>query len=96
MPMGEVQKKMPRSLKDYQGKDPPDAESKAEILEAVKQRSGRSESELFSELCEVTKHERAEGRMNNLYLEDIYEKLAPMLTQAQCEKMREVLRRLKE
>ena len=82
---------MARSLKDVPDTDPAQA-----IRDAVDARSGKSESELLSELSELTRQERAAGRMNDLYMEDIYEKLSPMLTDAQREKMREVLRRLKE
>lgn len=82
---------MTRSLKDYQNIDDENA-----LREALAARSGQSEGELLGELIEVTRQERAAGRMDNLVMDDIYEKLSPMLTEKQREKMREVLARLKE
>lgn len=85
---------MARSLKDYQRKDTAGGEQA--IREALEARSGRSEAELLDELAALTRQEREAGRMDNMVMDDIYEKLSPMLTEEQRLKMRQVLSRLKE
>ncbi|MDO4572715.1 MAG: hypothetical protein Q4C13_05040 [Clostridia bacterium] len=81
---------MTRSLKDFQP-----GNEEAQIREAIQARSGLSENELLSELEEVTRMEREAGRMDNLVMDEIYDKLSPMLSDKQREKMREVLERLR-
>jgi RecA/RadA recombinase len=85
---------MARSLKDYQRKDAVSEEDM--IREAIDARSGRSKAELLDELAELTRQERDAGRMDNMVMDDIYEKLSPMLTEQQRQKMQQVLSRLKE
>ncbi len=82
---------MTRSLKDYKDVNSGDA-----LRDALESRNGRSESELLDELGELTRQERAAGRMDNGIMDDLYEKLSPMLTPKQREKMQEVLSRLKD
>lgn len=85
---------MARSLKDYQRKT---AASEEDMLrEVVDAHSGQSEAELLDELAALTRQEREAGRMDNMVMDDIYEKLSPMLTDQQRQKMRQVLSRLKE
>lgn len=67
-----------------------------EVRETVDHFGGRSEDELFDALKQVTEAERSAGRLDDTRMENIYEKLAPLLTERQREKMREVIRRLKE
>ena len=67
-----------------------------DVREVVDQFAGSSEAELFDALKQVTAAERAAGRLDDTRMEAIYEKLAPMLTERQREKMREVIRRLRE
>lgn len=85
---------MARSLKDYQRKDALSEEEA--IRETLEARSGRSKAELLDELAELTRQEREAGRMDNMVMDDIYEKLSPMLTEQQRKKMQQVLSRLKE
>lgn len=66
------------------------------LQETVAQYAGKSREELFDTLKNVTEQERAAGGINNTKMDDIYEKLSPFLTDAQRERMQEVLRRLKE
>lgn len=70
--------------------------SEADVAEAVSALRGKSENELFETLRETTQAERDAGRMDDVMMESIYEKLAPMLSERQKERMREVIRRLKE
>ncbi|MDO4544281.1 MAG: hypothetical protein Q4C01_06975 [Clostridia bacterium] len=58
--------------------------------------SNKDGDELMSTLEEMTREQKASGELNNTKMEEIYEMLAPMLTEQQCEKMREVIKRLKE
>lgn len=81
---------MTRSLKDYAH-----TEDETVIREAIASRSDCSEGELMDELNELTRQERAAGRMDNMVMDDIYEKLSPMLSPQQRAKMLEVLARLK-
>ena len=67
-----------------------------ELTEAVEQLKGKSRSELFDALQSATEAERAAGNLDNTRMDEIYEKLSPMLSEAQREKMRQVLSRLKE
>ncbi|GEM_PF-2054386 len=69
---------------------------KGDVREVVDRYGGRSEAELFDALKQATDAERAAGRLDDTRMEAIYEKLAPMLTERQREKMKEVIRRLKE
>lgn len=56
----------------------------------------KNEQELMETLSELTKEQRANGEMNNLRMEEIYELLAPMLSEKQRRKMQQVIERLKE
>lgn len=67
----------------------------AAVREAVESLQGKSQSELFGALSEVTKQERAAGNLSDTRMEEIYEKLAPLLTEAQRQRMRDVIARLK-
>ena len=82
---------MGRSIKDLA--TPTD---EADLRNAVDQLSGKSEAELFQALKEATAQERKSGNLDNTRMDDIYEKLSPMLNDKQRAKMQEVLRRLKE
>ena len=68
----------------------------AAIQETMEQLSGRSKEELFDALAAATREERAAGNLDNTRMDEIYEKLSPMLTQTQRQKMQQVLERLKE
>ena len=63
---------------------------------AMESLSGKSESELFEALKEATQQERDAGNMSNTYMEEIYDKLYPFLSESQRQKMRQVIERLKE
>lgn len=56
----------------------------------------KNEQELMDTLSELTKEQRKTGEMNNLRMEEIYELLAPMLSEKQRRKMQQVIERLKE
>ena len=67
----------------------------AAVRDAVDSLRGKSQPELFDALRSATQQARAAGDLDNTRMDDIYEKLAPMLTEAQRRKMREVIARLK-
>ena len=67
----------------------------AAIRNAMETLRQKSQTELLEALSDATVRARAEGSLDNTRMDDIYEKLAPYLTQAQQRKMREVIARLK-
>ncbi len=67
----------------------------AAIRNAMETLRQKSQTELLEALSDATERARAEGSLDNTRMDDIYEKLAPYLTQAQQRKMREVIARLK-
>lgn len=67
----------------------------AAVREAVESLRGKSQTELFNALGDATQRARADGTLDNTRMDDIYEKLAPYLTEAQKQRMREVIARLK-
>ena len=50
----------------------------------------------MDELKRMTKEQEQAGEMSPTRMEEIYQTLSPFLTEKQREKMREVIRRLKE
>ncbi|MDO4564518.1 MAG: hypothetical protein Q4C04_02745 [Clostridia bacterium] len=58
--------------------------------------SQKDQSELMETLEEMTREQKASGDLNNSKMEEIYEMLSPMLSETQREKMREVIKRLKD
>ncbi len=50
----------------------------------------------MDELRRMTKEQEKAGQMPATRMEEIYQTLSPFLTEKQREKMREVIRRLKE
>ena len=50
----------------------------------------------MDELKRMTKEQEQSGEMSPTRMEEIYRTLSPFLTEHQREKMREVIRRLKE
>lgn len=79
----------------HMGEYPP-IQDKEAISEAVEQLSGKSREELFDCLKEATRQEKEAGNMDNLRMDEIYQKLSPYLSDAQRAKMQEVLAKLKE
>ena len=62
----------------------------------LQQRQNSSEDALMDELKRMTKEQEQAGEMSPTRMEEIYQTLSPFLTDRQREKMREVIRRLKE
>lgn len=71
----------------------PDAQAVRDAMETLR---GKSRSELLETLRGATDEARAAGELDNTRMDDIYEKLAPYLSEAQRERMREVIARLKD
>ena len=59
-------------------------------------RKGSSEDALMEELKRMTREQEQAGEMSPTRMEEIYSTLSPFLSESQREKMREVIRRLKE
>ena len=62
----------------------------------IQQRQNSGEDALMDELKRMTKEQEQAGEMSPTRMEEIYQTLSPFLTDRQREKMREVIRRLKE
>ena len=62
----------------------------------LQQRQNSGEDALMDELKRMTKEQEQAGQMSPTRMEEIYRILSPFLTDRQREKMREVIRRLKE
>ena len=60
------------------------------------ERQNSGEDALMDELRRMTKEQEQAGEMSPTRMEEIYATLSPFLTEKQREKMREVIRRLKE
>lgn len=73
-----------------------EAVTEADAQRVLDEMRACSKEELFETLRYATDEERAEGRMNETHMEEIYAQLSPMLSERQRERMREVIRRLKE
>lgn len=67
-----------------------------DIFSQYEMLQNKNEQELMDTLSELTKEQRKTGEMNNLRMEEIYELLAPMLSEKQRRKMQQVIERLKE
>ena len=59
-------------------------------------RQNSSEDALMAELAQMTRAQEQTGEMSPTRMEEIYQTLSPFLTDRQREKMREVIRRVKE
>ena len=62
----------------------------------LQERQSNGEDALMDELKRMTKEQEQAGEMSPTRMEEIYQTLSPFLTEKQREKMREVIRRLKE
>ena len=62
----------------------------------MQQRQNSGEDALMDELKRMTREQEQAGEMSPTRMEEIYQTLSPFLTDRQREKMREVIRRLKE
>ena len=60
------------------------------------ERQNSGEDALMDELKRMTKEQEQAGQMSPTRMEEIYQTLSPFLTEKQREKMREVIRRLRE
>lgn len=67
-----------------------------DLTSAIDAYKDASEEELMETLTAMTREERKNGSLDNTKLDEIYEMLYPYLTEKQREKMREVLKRLRE
>lgn len=71
-------------------------EQTQDVESVLSQYRGKSEAELFDTLRSMTKEEQENGNLDDCKMDEIYQKLSPMLTPAQREKMQQVISRLKE
>ena len=62
----------------------------------LQERQSSGEDALMDELKRMTKEQEQAGEMSPTRMEEIYQTLSPFLSERQREKMREVIRRLKE
>ena len=62
----------------------------------LQERQSSGEDALMDELKRMTKEQEQTGEMSPTRMEEIYATLSPFLTEKQREKMREVIRRLRE
>ena len=62
----------------------------------LQERQSNGEDALMDELKRMTKEQEQTGEMSPTRMEEIYATLSPFLTEKQREKMREVIRRLRE
>ncbi len=62
----------------------------------MQERRNSGEEALMDELKRMTREQEQAGQMPPTRMEEIYQTLSPFLTERQREKMREVIRRLKE
>ena len=67
-----------------------------EMEKFVNDRQNSGEDALLDELKRMTREQEQAGEMSPTRMEEIYRSLSPFLSEAQREKMREVIRRLKE
>ncbi len=67
-----------------------------EMERFLQQRQNSGEDALMDELKRMTKEQEQAGEMSPTRMEEIYQTLSPFLTDRQREKMREVIRRLRE
>ena len=66
-----------------------------EMEKFVNDRQNSGEDALLDELKRMTREQEQAGEMSPTRMEEIYRSLSPFLSEAQREKMREVIRRLK-
>ena len=66
-----------------------------EMERFLNERKDNSEDALMDELKRMTRAQEQSGEMSPTRMEEIYATLSPFLSEAQREKMREVIRRLK-
>ena len=67
-----------------------------EMEKFLQDRQNSGEDALMDELKRMTREQEQAGEMSPTRMEEIYSTLSPFLSEAQREKMREVIRRLKE
>ncbi len=67
-----------------------------EMERFLQERQSSGEDALMDELRRMTREQEQTGEMTPTRMEEIYSTLSPFLTERQREKMREVIRRLKE
>ena len=67
-----------------------------EMERFLQERQNSGEDALMDELKRMTREQEQAGEMNSTRMEEIYATLSPFLSESQREKMREVIRRLKE
>ena len=67
-----------------------------EMERFLNERQNRGEDALMEELKRMTREQEQAGEISPTRMEEIYSTLSPFLSESQREKMREVIRRLKE
>ena len=67
-----------------------------EMERFLNERENSGEETLMDELKRMTREQEQTGEMSPTRMEEIYATLSPFFTDRQREKMREVIRRLKE
>ncbi|HPD02883.1 MAG TPA: hypothetical protein P5161_05495 [Eubacteriales bacterium] len=69
--------------------------SEADILKKIQSYQGKSEDELFSELKSRVAKGKADGSFKDKELDDFMEKVSPMLTPEQRERLKSIVKMLK-
>ena len=67
-----------------------------EMEKFLNDRQSSGEEALMEELRRMTREQEQTGEMSPTRMEEVYSTLSPFLSEYQREKMREVIRRLKE
>ena len=67
-----------------------------EMERFLNRRQNSGEDALMDELRRMTREQEQTGEMSPTRMEEIYDTLSPFLSERQKEKMKEVIRRLKE
>ena len=65
------------------------------IREAAGSLAGKSEGELMDALKTVTAQERAAGQLSNEQMDEVYNTIAPLLSDSQRQKMERIFAQLK-
>ncbi len=76
--------------------DPEKSEDLGRLQSVLGQYEGKSENELMSELANMTRKNKEEGKLDNNRLMEMSQKIAPMLDDTQRDKMQTILEQLKK
>ncbi|MDR3262793.1 MAG: hypothetical protein LBT30_00605 [Clostridiales bacterium] len=72
-----------------------DKQKEEALKERLKKYEGKSQEDVMTELMRAVEKGKADGTLSSLELENFYTKAAPMLTEEQKRKMREIIDKIK-